>query len=146
MCYQWERYGTSAANLINICHLYWGSVKPNFHTGPGDRFLWDMISKNYWQFWQFLQKYTWKQYSCIPIEVMWRKMVCSVRVKPMSVATWRLHTLWCFTVPANSLPALYRFLKIILVLGIWSCYITRRPSFGTYTICHAGLKLLTQFW
>ena len=25
VCYQWERYGTSAANLINICDIYYNS-------------------------------------------------------------------------------------------------------------------------
>ena len=36
----------------------------------------------------------------IPLKKMWRKMVPSVCLKPVSLATWRLHTLCRFTVPA----------------------------------------------
>ena len=65
------------------------------------RVLWDMISKIYWQFWHsFLKNVLESIYNFNPIEITWRKMVHSFCLKPVSMATWRLHTLWRFTVPA----------------------------------------------
>ena len=62
------------------------------------RVLWDMISKIYWQFWHsFFKNALESSYNFNPIT--WRKMVRSVCFKPVSMAMWRLYTLWCFTVP-----------------------------------------------
>ena len=81
--------------------LYCGSIKPKFQTGLGDWFLWVMISKIYWQFWHSFFKNTYESsYNFYPIEITWRKIEHSVCLKPVSMETWRLHTLWHFTVPA----------------------------------------------
>ena len=65
------------------------------------RVLWDMISKIHWQFLHSFFKNALES-SCNfnPIEIMWRKLVCSMCLKSVPMATWRLHTLWRFTVPA----------------------------------------------
>ena len=67
------------------------------------RVLWVTISKLNWQFWQSFFKYVFKSSSNFyPIEITWRKMASSVCLKPVSMdVTWRLHTLWHFTVPVN---------------------------------------------
>ena len=63
------------------------------------RVLWDVISKIYWQFRHcFLQIRLEICYNFCPIEITWRKMVTFSL--PVSMATWRLHTLWRFTLPA----------------------------------------------
>ena len=52
------------------------------------RVLWDMISKIFWQFWHSFFKYAKKlesSYNFNPIEITWRKMVCSVCLKPVSM-------------------------------------------------------------
>ena len=56
------------------------------------RVLWDMISKIFWQFWHsFFKNALENCYNFNPIEITWRKMVRSVCLKPVSMATWRLH-------------------------------------------------------
>ena len=68
------------------------------------RVLWDMISKVYWQFWHsFFKNALESSYNFNPIEITWRNLVRSVCLKPVSIAMWRLHTLWCFSVPAYSI-------------------------------------------
>ena len=43
------------------------------------KILWVMISKIYWQFWHSFFKYTYENsYNIYAIEIMWRKLVCSV--------------------------------------------------------------------
>ena len=65
------------------------------------RVLWDVISKLYWQFWQsFFQNALESSYTFNPFEIMWRKIVRSVCLKPVSVANMTFATLWSFTVPA----------------------------------------------
>ena len=77
-----------------------------------ERVLWDMIFKIYWQFWRsFFKKCTRKQLQFNPIEITWRKMVRSVCVTAVSMATWRLHTLWHFT------KSLYQRIRVF-----WCCY------------------------
>ena len=50
------------------------------------RVLWDVISKIYWQFWHCFVKNTLEsRYSFCPIEIMWRKMVRSVCLTPVSM-------------------------------------------------------------
>ena len=48
------------------------------------------------------QKYTWKQLQFWSHEITWSKMVHSVCLTPVSLATWHLNTLWYFTVPVYS--------------------------------------------
>ena len=84
------------------------------------RVLWDMISKIYWQFWHSFFKNTFENsYNCYPVEIMWRKMVRSLCLKPVSIETWCLHTLWHFTVPAYA-----AWLGIYWGLFSWECCIT----------------------
>ena len=65
------------------------------------RVLWVRIPKIYWQFWQSFFKYSFKSSSNFyPIGITWRKMARAVCLQPVSMETWRLHTLWRFTVPA----------------------------------------------
>ena len=67
------------------------------------RVFWDMISKIYWQFWHsFFKNVLESSYNFNRIAITWRKMVRSVCLKPVSMGTWRLHTLSCFTVPVYS--------------------------------------------
>ena len=82
-----------------------GSVKLKFNTGPGYWFLWESCELRFTKFtdnfWHSFFKYTFKSSSHFyPIEITGRKMVRSVCLKPVSMETWRLHTLWRFTVPA----------------------------------------------
>ena len=65
------------------------------------RVLQDKISKICWQFWHSFFKNAFKS-NCNfnPIEIMWRKAVCSVCLIPVSMATWHMHMLWRFTLPA----------------------------------------------
>ena len=85
---------------------YWGAVKPKLQMGPGylfSWFLWDVISKIYRQFWHSLFKNTLdSSYNFCPIKIMWRKMISSVCLTPVPMATWHLHTWWCLTVPVYS--------------------------------------------
>ena len=58
------------------------------------RVFWDVISKIYWKRWHSLFNNTLESsYNFCPIEIVWRKMASSVHLKPMSMATWRLHAL-----------------------------------------------------
>ena len=81
--------------------LYCGSVKPKFKTRARIlvlvKVLWVTIAKIYWQFWHSFVKYTCKN-NFYSIEIMWGKMARSVCLKPVSVETLCLHTLWRFTV------------------------------------------------
>ena len=58
--------------------------------------------KTYWQFFFkiFFKNALESSYNFNPIEITWRKIDCWA---PVSMATWSLHTLWRFTVPAYSL-------------------------------------------
>ena len=85
-----------------------GAVKPKLQTGLGYWFMWE--SCEIWflevtaNFGIVSSKNALKSnYNYNPIEITWRKTVCSVCLKPVSMATWRWHTLWRFTLPANSL-------------------------------------------
>ena len=70
------------------------------------RVSWDMISKIYWQFWHsFFKNALESGYNFNPIEIMWRKMIHSICLTPVSMATWHLHTLWRFTVSAYTSAA-----------------------------------------
>ena len=94
--------------------LYCGFVKPKTEIQDRAgisvivRVLWVTIYKIYWQFWHSVFKYTFKSSSNFyPIDVTWRKMARSICLKPVSLETWRLQTLWRFTIPAycwTSLP------------------------------------------
>ena len=67
------------------------------------RVLWHMISKIYWQFWcSFFKNVLESSYNFNPVEIMWRKMVRSVCLKPVPIAVWRLH-IWPFTVSSYCL-------------------------------------------
>ena len=80
------------------------SVSTGLKTRPGYCFLWVlwvMISKFTENFGIISSKMALQSsYNFDPIEITWRKIVCSVCLKPVSMATWHLHTLWLFTVPA----------------------------------------------
>ena len=84
--------------------LWFGKTKFTDRTGilVLVRLLWDVISKIYWQLRQFLQKYTLKLLQFLSHWIMWRKMVRLVCLPSVSMATWHLHILWHFTVPAYS--------------------------------------------
>ena len=57
------------------------------------RVLWDIISKIYWQLWHsFFKNALESSYNFNIIEITWRKMARSVWLKPVSLATWCLHT------------------------------------------------------
>ena len=63
------------------------------------RVLWDMISKIYRQFWQsFFKKYFKEVTNWIPLNKV-EKIIRSICLKPVSMATWRLDKWWRFTVP-----------------------------------------------
>ena len=76
--------GTGIWFMWESCEIWFLEVTANFGIVP---------SKNALQ----------SNYNYNPIEITWRKTVCSVCLKPVSMATWRWHTLWRFTLPANSL-------------------------------------------
>ena len=64
------------------------------------RVSWVTISRIYWQFWHSFFKYTFESsFNIYPIEITWRKMVRTICLKPVSMATWHLHTLLHFIVP-----------------------------------------------
>ena len=65
MCYQWERYGTSAANLIKICYCIVVPQNQNYRLGWEIGSCESPVSYDFQNlltiFVQFLQKYIWKQ-------------------------------------------------------------------------------------
>ena len=65
------------------------------------RALWITISKINWQFWHsFVKNIIESSYNFYSNDITWRKTVRSVCLKPVSMETWRLHTLWRFTLSA----------------------------------------------
>ena len=83
--------------------LFCGSVKPNFKTGPG---YWFLCKSCELRFPKFTDNFGTVSSNIhlkavfYTIEITWKKMSRSVCLKPVSMATWSLHTLWCFTLPA----------------------------------------------
>ena len=76
------RNATSEANLINICPFFMVRY-PNFRRDRNIGSCEGLVRR-----------------------IMWRKMVCSVCLRPVSVATWRLH-FWRFIVPAHAYRPTY---------------------------------------
>ena len=93
-------HGTSAANLINICHCIVFVVQYNWnyrkdqdwHIGSCESLAGHDFQNLLTVLAQFLQKCTWNQLNFNPIEIIWRKMICSVCLTPGSMAMWHLHS------------------------------------------------------
>ena len=99
VCYQWDRYMAFQQQIWSpfVIVLWFSKTKITDRTGilVLVRVLWDMISKIYWKFWHsFFQNTLESSYNFCPTEITWRKMVRSFCLTPVSLATWRLHTLW----------------------------------------------------
>ena len=103
VCNHWERYGTSAANWSTFVNVLWSS-KTKITDGIGIlvlvRVLSDTVSKIYRQLWHNFFKNTLE--NLLQFLSHWNDMEkngTSVCLTPVSMATWCLHILWCFTVP-----------------------------------------------
>ena len=108
--------------------LYCDAVTRNYR-GTGImvfvRVLWDIMFKMYWKICHsFFKNALESSNSFNPNEITRRKVACSVCLKPVPMATRRLHTLWRFT---------YQRIYLMLVIsdhshvnGWWRCvlYIT----------------------
>ena len=94
------KYGTLAANLINICHYIVVPQNRNSRPGRDIGSCESLVNHDFQKLLtisvEFLHIYIWKQLHFLS---RWNnvEVVRSVCLTPVSMATWRFHTLWHFT-------------------------------------------------